>query len=154
MSKTILIVDDEELILENLEALLKDQADNIYTALNGELALEILKREQIHCVISDIKMPVMDGIELIKQARGAGFEIPFIFFTAHGNSNLMMEAVKYGAFDFIDKPNFNNLEETVLRGLQEGFKISNNESIIESNSEKVFSEYRKLLGQKSGSSEN
>jgi DNA-binding NtrC family response regulator len=146
MQKNILIVDDEELILENLKLLLEDVVDNVYTALNGYEGLEVLRDKNIYCVISDINMPRMGGIDFIKQARSEKFEkTPFIFFTAHGNQELMMEAVKYGAFDFLDKPDFDGLEEVVNRGIAEGFKLQSQKE--EPTEDDILSSYNDLLKQ-------
>ena len=122
MSKgNLLIVDDEPIILKRLKFNLEDYADEVYTAENGLEALEVLKSKIVHCVICDINMPKMNGVEVIKSIRAEGNEVPFIFYTAHGNQDLMMEAVKYGAFDFLNKPNLDGLEDVVSRGLHEGF---------------------------------
>ena len=56
--------------------------------------------------ICDIKMPVLNGIETIKKVRLSGNEVPFIFYTGHGDETQLIEVVKYGVFDFINKPSF------------------------------------------------
>ena len=81
----------------------------------------------------------MDGIETIKRVREQNNEIPFIFYTGHGDDLLIKEAVKYGAFEFLNKPELDNLEEVVERGLKFGFKIKNDDF------EDPQSSYRKLL---------
>lgn len=116
----LLIVDDEDMILDRVEILLEDIADNIYTAVNGKIALEVLNTESIDCILCDINMPVMNGIELIKEVRAKNIETPFIFYTGHGSREHMMEVVKYGAFDFLNKPALDNLEDVVARGLAAG----------------------------------
>src|SRR5687768_7213499 len=102
--KNLLIIDDEELLLENLKILLKKNASNIFLANNATDGLKILNSENIHCVVCDISMPGMTGVELIKKIRTEGNDVPFIFYTAFGNHELMREAAKYGAFDFLTKP--------------------------------------------------
>ncbi len=138
----LLIADDEELILEGLEFALEDYTDQIFTAEDGEEALKLLSEHEIHCVICDINMPKMNGVEVIKNIRNAGNNVPFIFYTAHGNHDLMLEAVKYGAFDFLNKPNLDGLEEVVTRGLNEGL---NRKPEKTQDPESYLSEYRKLL---------
>lgn len=125
-SKNLLIIDDEEQLLINLSYLLNKYADQIFTAKNGQEGLAILKEQDIHCVICDISMPEMNGVEVIKRVRSMGNEVPFIFYTAFGNHHLMTEAAKYGAFDFLTKPVFEELESVVARGLHEGFKRNEN----------------------------
>jgi len=117
MSKTLLIVDDEEKILSRMEVILEGIPDTILTASNGQEALQVYKNNEIDCIISDINMPIMNGIDLIKNIRKIDKDIPFIFYTAHGNHNLMLEVAKYGAFDFIEKPALDSVEEIVKRAL-------------------------------------
>ena len=74
----LLIVDDEQLILDKTQIILEDYADSVFTAESGKKAIEILKEETIHCIVCDINMPEMNGIEVIKAVREMGFEIPFI----------------------------------------------------------------------------
>jgi YesN/AraC family two-component response regulator len=140
----ILIVDDEVLILDKVSKLLSFSFDNILTAENGKQALEIINlNDDLCCVVTDINMPVMDGIELIKLVRENNNNIPIIVFTSHGDDELMKQAIKYGVFDFIDKPLFLNLSESISRGVEEGFKISNGAPVL--SEDKAFSEYQKLL---------
>lgn len=144
MSKkgNLLIIDDEELILKKSKILLEDLADEIHTANNGFLALETLEKNVIHCIVCDINMPGMSGIDVIKEVRKRNIEIPFIFYTGHGSDSLMREAIKYGAFDFLDKPSLDGLEEVVERGLKTSMKA---DLMDDSN---FMSEYQKLISQK------
>jgi DNA-binding NtrC family response regulator len=119
--KNLLIIDDEELLLNNLSRILKKHATHVFTAPNAYEGHQILRNQEIHCVICDISMPGMTGVELIKKVREEENHIPFIFYTAHANHELMKEAAKYGAFDFLSKPHFEELEAVVARGLTEGF---------------------------------
>ncbi len=116
----LLIVDDEKHILEILSLLLSKHFTKITTAMNGKEGLEkITQHSDIKCVLSDIRMPIMDGISFIKEVRAKGNDVPFIFFTGHGTDPLMIEATKYGAFDFISKPNFKSLEQVILNATKE-----------------------------------
>lgn len=140
----LLIVDDEPTLVKLLTRNLKEYADNIFTAANGEEALMVLAKEKIHCVICDVGMPKMDGVQLIKKMRSDNNLVPFVFFTGIGNHELMLEAVKYGAFDFFNKTNFSGLEEVITRGLKEGFNHP-----TDTGSEHDFiNEYLKLLNEK------
>ena len=87
-------------------------------------------------------MPIMNGLEFIKALRDLKYETPIVFYTGHGNKELMMEAIKYGAFDFLDKPQLTGLEEVISRGMKEGLQRQN--SKIES-TEQLISYYQKLL---------
>lgn len=119
--KNLLIVDDEPILLENMRFLLGPMTAKIFTAANGKEGLEALSKEIIHCVICDITMPVMSGVEFIREARRRGITVPFIFYSAYGNHEMMLEVSRYGAFDFLKKPDFDDLETVVRRGLEEGF---------------------------------
>lgn len=141
----LLIVDDETLIVNNLKLTLEDYADKIYTASNGFEAIKILEENTIHCVICDINMPKMNGVELIKNIRLKGNQVPFIFYTGHGNHELMLEVAKYGAFDFLSKPDMDGLEEVISNGLKVGFmKVDKSDK---KNEKGYVSEYSKLLKQ-------
>jgi DNA-binding NtrC family response regulator len=136
----LLIVDDEPIIVKRLKFNLEEYADNVFTAENGLIALEVLKEQDIHCVICDINMPKLNGVEVIKKIRSDENEVPFIFYTGHGNQELMMQAVKYGAFDFLNKPNLDGLEDVVMRGLSEGYNKKESKT-----DDAYISDYQKLL---------
>ncbi|HXH74046.1 MAG TPA: response regulator [Bacteriovoracaceae bacterium] len=139
----LVIVDDEPTLVKLLAKKLKEYADNIFTAANGEEALVVLAKQKIHCVICDVSMPKMDGIQLIKKMRSDNNPVPFVFYTGVGNHEMMLEVAKYGAFDFFNKPDFTGLEEVIVRGLKEGFNRPS-----ETGSELDFvSEYQKLLNE-------
>lgn len=113
--KIILLVDDERSILNLIKEMLKDQFEKILVAENGREALEIISTHpQIFCVICDIQMPEMGGIETIKHVRELGHDTPFIFFTGFGDSKIRREASKHGAIDLITKPNIAPLLDAVL----------------------------------------
>ncbi len=137
----LLIVDDEPLLLKRLKMNLQEYADIVFTAPDGIEALEILKKEKIHCVICDVNMPRMNGVEVIKRIRSEKNDVPFIFYTGHGNQEMMLEVAKYGAFDFFNKPNFDGLEEVIARGLKEGFHRPD----MSKDNDTLISEYQKLL---------
>lgn len=116
----LLLVDDETILLRHMRSSLEDLADVIFVAENGIEALSILEKENIHCIVCDINMPKMNGIEVIKRLHEKNVDIPFIFYTGHGSNDLMDEAARFGAFDFLNKPNLTGLEEVVERGLKAG----------------------------------
>ena len=139
----LLIVDDEPLLLKRLRMNLEEYADHVYTANDGAEALEVLSTQDIHCVICDVNMPKMNGIEVIKKIRENNNLVPFIFYTGHGNHEMMLEVAKYGAFDFFNKPDFEGLEEVISRGLSEGFKRGS----ASPSEETLLSDYQKLLNE-------
>ena len=116
----ILIVDDEEHIINIINLTLQDSVKEIIKAYNGVEALKLFNENRdVCCILSDIRMPKMDGIEFIKEVRKIDKEIPFIFFTGFGYDKYLVQAVKYGAFDFINKPELDNVVEITLKAINE-----------------------------------
>lgn len=139
----LLIVDDEPLLVQSLQYSLKKSADKIMVASNGAEALNIIITNEIHCVLCDINMPIMNGVEFIRKLRADKYDVPFIFYTGHGSHELMLEAVKYGAFEFLNKPLMEGLVEVVERGLKKG--LGQEDDSVESKD--FMTEYKKLLSQ-------
>ncbi len=103
--KTVLIADDEAMIKDIIRRKLLAATDfGVVEAENGRDALEKLAENKIDLVITDIKMPVMTGIELLGEMRKAGFDIPVIVITGYGTLNDAIEALRLGAANFIKKP--------------------------------------------------
>jgi len=100
----IIVVDDEEIVLSLICDTLEDEGYDIKTASNGEDALKIIEQDTFDLIISDIRMPGIDGIELIKRTREIQPEIGVIFMTGYANLNSAKNAIKQGAFDYIMKP--------------------------------------------------
>lgn len=99
----ILIADDEEGIRESLNLILGDQYD-LHFAKDGEETLSRLQKEQFALVMLDIKMPKMDGLEVLRRARSANVNVPVLMLTAYQSVELAREAVKLGARDYLPKP--------------------------------------------------
>ena len=102
-NKTILIADDEINIRRVLEAILKRDGYEVVTAASGEEALSLMNRE-IQTVITDLKMPGLDGMELLRRLGAQHPDVPVVMITAHGSVENAVEAVKLGAFDYVEKP--------------------------------------------------
>lgn len=111
----LLLIEDEGELSQSMKELLEDEAKNIFIANNGEEALIILEENIIHCVVSDIKMPVMDGLKFMRIAREQGYIQPIIFFTGHGTDQLKKEVRELGATDLLMKPNFIMLELAIRK---------------------------------------
>lgn len=141
----LLIVDDDEMVLKLLEATLADTADTVYVAQDGKQAINLLEESgpEINCIVCDINMPEVNGIDVIKAYRKMDIKIPFIFYTGHGDGPLMLKALRYGAYDFLCKPNLDGLEEVVTNGLKEGLSTTFVQG--PSQAEGYISEYRAML---------
>jgi two-component system nitrogen regulation response regulator NtrX len=117
MSK-ILIIDDEKVIRDTLREILEYEKFIISEAKDGEEGLAKIKEEDFDLVLCDIKMPKMDGIEVLEQAKALDRPPQFIMISAHGSIETAVEATKKGAFDFIPKPpDLNRLLLTVRNAL-------------------------------------
>ena len=104
MDKKLLLVDDEEGIRTVLGISLSDAGYEVLTAENGQEALEIFRRENPPIVLTDIKMPVMDGIELLQKIKNENPDTEVIMITGHGDMDLAIKSLKYQATDFVTKP--------------------------------------------------
>jgi len=100
----ILIVDDEEIIVRLLSMSLRSDGYETLSAYNGEQGLEVFKSESPDIVVTDIKMPGMDGLELLKKIKQIDVEKEVIIVTGHGDIDSTITALQYGASDFINKP--------------------------------------------------
>jgi len=104
MPERILVADDEPSMRESLKAFLEGEGFSALLAEDGVEASAILAREGADLVICDLKMPRMDGMELLKTLREKAPEVPIIIMTGYGTIESAIEAIKAGAFDFITKP--------------------------------------------------
>jgi DNA-binding NtrC family response regulator len=100
----ILIVDDEINIRKTLKEILEYEKYTVEEAADGEKGLEMINQNDYDVILCDIKMPKLDGIEVLEKTMTSGIDIPFIMISAHGTIETAVEATKKGAFDFIEKP--------------------------------------------------
>jgi len=101
---TVLIVDDEKNIRATLARGLRLEGYRAEEAANGLEALKILDEGGVDLVLLDVQMPEMDGLALLSAMRERGLTMPAIVLTAHGSIERAVQAVKLGAYDFIEKP--------------------------------------------------
>lgn len=119
--KKILLIEDEEPIRRVLIRILEEENKDyeITECEDGKLGFDRLKKEDFDLVLCDIKMPKMDGVEVLQKARESSVNVPFIMLTGHGNVSTAVEAMKLGAHDFISKPpDLNRLLTAVRNALQ------------------------------------
>ncbi|HNS29855.1 MAG TPA: sigma-54 dependent transcriptional regulator [Tenuifilaceae bacterium] len=103
MSK-ILVIDDERAIRNSLKEILEYEKHIVDLAEDGIIGIEMFQNNSYDVVLCDIKMPQMDGIEVLDQLLSRSAEVPVIMISGHGNIDTAVEAIKKGAFDFIEKP--------------------------------------------------
>lgn len=102
--QVILIVDDEEGLREGLSKLLEDEGYTVECAEDGEKAIEIVRSTHIDLMLTDMRMPGMSGIELLKQVRKIREEIGVIILTGYGEIESYIEAMNFGAMEYVSKP--------------------------------------------------
>ena len=100
----ILIVDDEKVIRQTLRDILEYEGYQIDEAENGQIAIDMIKDRSYDAVLCDIKMPKVDGIEVLEKSMDINPDIPFIMISGHGTIDIAVEATKKGAYAFITKP--------------------------------------------------
>ena len=123
----ILIIEDEEPIRRVLVRILteEDRQYEITEAIDGKKGFNLLEKETFDLVLCDIKMPIMDGIEVLQKANSKKISTPFIMLTGHGNVETAVEAMKLGAYDFISKPPDLNRLLTAVRHALENKSLRN-----------------------------
>ncbi len=135
--ETILIVDDEKNYLVVLEALLGSEGYEIVTALNAKSAISTAEEADLDLIITDMKMPGMSGMELLEKIKSMKPELPVIMMTAFGTIEMAVEAMRKGAYDYIQKPFENErLKLTVKKALNNYRLIKENKLLTEALSER------------------
>ncbi len=104
MAQSILVIDDEKAIRRTLNEILTFEGFTVDEAADGAEAVKKIKENSYDCILCDIKMPKMDGIEVLEIAHEEKPDVPFIVISGHGNIETAVDAVKKGAFDYISKP--------------------------------------------------
>jgi two-component system, NtrC family, nitrogen regulation response regulator NtrX len=120
----ILVIDDEKSIRNTLREILEYEKFAIDDAADGSEAIELVKKNEYDVVLCDIKMPKMDGIEVLEQIMTLS-DVPVVMISGHGNIETAVEAIKKGAFDYISKPlDLNRLLITIRNAMDKGHLVS------------------------------
>lgn len=104
MNAQILIVDDEQAIRDSLQGLLEDEGYLVSSAASGEEAVVRMRKQHAQCVLLDIWMPGIDGLETMNRLQQIDAEVPVILMSGHATIDTAVRATKQGAFDFLEKP--------------------------------------------------
>jgi len=130
MSSKILVVDDKAMMRDSIGSTLQRAGFAVVAAGDGEVALRMIGRHRPGAVITDLKMPTMDGLELLTKVRAAGDRIPVVLMTAYGSVDDAVRAMKDGAFDFIQKPfDGDQLVATMRRAVDHGRLLRENNAL-------------------------
>ena len=131
--RSILVVDDNAGIREAVEKILeKEETYTVFTASNGEEAVKILQQNTIAVLLTDLRMPKVDGLELLKIAKTISEDIEVILITGHATVEVAVEVMKDGAFDFIQKPfNKTTVLKTVRKAIEKRGLVLENRTLHE-----------------------
>lgn len=113
---TILVIDDEESNLLAMKKILEQEAYQVATARQAAMALTLFRRQPFDLVLTDLRMPGVSGLELLRTIRKENSSVPVVMLTAYGTVNDAVEAMKHGAVDFLSKP---LRRETILKCVQD-----------------------------------
>jgi DNA-binding NtrC family response regulator len=123
----VLIIDDERPIRSALRDILEYEKLQVDDAATGTEGLQKLEKDKYDLVLCDIKMPGIDGIEVLEKIMENGYATPVVMISGHGTIETAVEAVKKGAFDFIAKPlDLNRLLVTVRNALDKSIIVNEN----------------------------
>lgn len=120
---SILVVDDEENAREGLSKILSKEGYKVDTAADGKEAIDVIKRQNFDLVITDMRMPLMDGFEVLREIKKMDEDIGVIMITAYGEVESYLEAMNLGAFEYINKPvRVNELKRVITKVLEQRHK--------------------------------
>jgi signal transduction histidine kinase len=145
MEKKTLLVDDEPGILKVLSISLADRGYRVFTAESGEQALQLFNEQRPDIVLTDIKMPGMDGIDLLRKIKEKSPNTEVIMITGHGDMELAVQSLKHAASDFVTKPIDDDALDIALKRASEKIAIRQKLEQYTDNLEKLVEEKTKRL---------
>jgi two-component system, NtrC family, response regulator HydG len=145
----ICVIDDQALMRESLEATLAAQDHKVFAFASAQEALMLMKQQSFDVVLTDLRMPGLDGVAFLRELRRLGIDVPVILMTAHASVQNAVEAMKLGAFDYIQKPfTPQEIEIVIERAIREHALVRDNE-IMRRTLEDI-SRSRELIGNSPG----
>lgn len=138
----ILVIDDEKSIRTTLKEILEYEKMEVKEAGDGQEGLQLLSKENFDVVLCDVKMPKMDGIEVLAKIQEMGFAVPVVMISGHGTIETAVEAIKKGAYDFIAKPlDLNRLLVTLRNAMDKSVLVNETKML-----KKKLSKTREMIG--------
>ena len=129
---TLLVVEDDRSNLESLERLLSKEDYKVLTAPDARVALEVLRKQRAHIVLTDLMMPGLSGIDLLKAIKTVSPETEVILMTAYGTVETAVEAMRAGAYDFVEKPlKRMHILKTVAKAMEKSSLVAENRTLRE-----------------------
>jgi DNA-binding NtrC family response regulator len=145
---TILVVDDEASIRRTLREILEYEDFEVEEAEDGEEALEAIQAHQYDLVLLDVKMPEVDGMEVLEEIADSAADLPVVMISGHGTIETAVEATKLGAYDFIEKPpDLNRLLVTVRNAMDRGQLETKNRRMRQTLSEQSTGDLPPIIGE-------
>ncbi|MDE2378542.1 response regulator FixJ [Bradyrhizobium sp.] len=136
----IYVIDDDEAMRDSLQFLLDSSGFNVRLFETAESFLEALPQLEFGCVVSDVRMPGIDGIELLKRMKSEHSPFPIVIMTGHGDVPLAVEAMKLGAVDFLEKPfEDDRLTAMIDSAIRQAEPAARNEAVAQDISARVAS---------------
>jgi len=124
----ICVIDDQAMMRDSLQATLAAQDHKVFAYENAQDALTMIKQQSFDVILTDLRMPGLDGVALLRELRRLGIDVPVVLMTAHASVSTAVEAMKLGAFDYIEKPfNADEIEIVIERALRERALLRDNE---------------------------
>lgn len=121
IENVVCVVDDEQEMRDSLAALFAAVDLRVVTFSTSAAFLQSLETSEPACLVLDVRMPGMDGMELLRELRDRGLSVPTVVITAYGDAPMAVDALRLGAMDFIEKPyRAQSLLESVARGIEQG----------------------------------
>ena len=136
----ILIVDDEEKILETMKGSLEDENYEVLTARDGQEAIDKVRAENPDLIFLDIWLPGVDGMETLKAIKEHDANLDVILMTGHGTMSTAIQAIKLGAFDFLEKPLSLDSILSVAHNALEQKRVQKEESVTSPREEELIGE--------------
>jgi two-component system response regulator FixJ len=126
---TIALIEDDEAALESLRLLLESRSLDVRGFRSAEAFLESLRERHPECIVSDVRLPGLSGLDLQRALKGQGNDAPVILITGHGDIAMAVTAMKEGAYDFVEKPyDAERLIATIATALSAGQEQRSRES--------------------------
>lgn len=146
MAQTILVIDDERAIRRTLNEILSFEGFKVDEAEDGVEGLKKIQEGNYDCILCDVKMPKMDGIEVLEKVKEINPDVPFIVISGHGNIETAVDAVKKGAYDFIAKPpDLNRLLITIRNAMDKKSLVAETKQL-----RKRISKKYEMIGESEG----
>lgn len=130
LKPALLIVEDDKNNLLSLEKIFSKEAMYVFTALDGREALDVIRKQQIDVVLTDLMMPGMSGDDLLRTIKSIAPDIEVVLMTAYGKVETAVEAMKAGAYDFVEKPlKRAAITKTVRKALERHYLVMENQTL-------------------------